>query len=117
MFSVAEADIRARFPTRLLQVRILPDLSCIIYNGTVKLIGLSNLTVNQILRGEVRVLTGPPNQRGIAQPGSALVWGTSGRRFESGYPDHIQREVAQVGERGVRDAEVAGSIPVFPTSL
>src|SRR3546814_4388219 len=26
--------------------------------------------------------------RGIAQPGSALVWGTSGRRFESGYPDH-----------------------------
>src|SRR5690606_15674600 len=24
---------------------------------------------------------------GIAQPGSALVWGTSGRRFESGYPD------------------------------
>lgn len=37
--------------------------------GTVKLIGLSNLTVNQILRGEVRVLTGPPIQRGIAQPG------------------------------------------------
>ena len=30
-------------------------------NGTVKLIGLSILTVNQILRGEVRVLTGPPN--------------------------------------------------------
>lgn len=28
-----------------------------------------------------------------------------------------QREVAQVGERGVRDAEVAGSIPVFPTNI
>ena len=25
--------------------------------------------------------------RGIAQPGSAPVWGTGGRRFESGYPD------------------------------
>ena len=50
-------------------------LHCTYNNGTVKLIGLSNLTVNQILRGEVRVLTGPPNQRGIAQPGSALVPG------------------------------------------
>ena len=28
-------------------------------------------------------------QRGIAQPGSALVWGTSGRRFKSGYPDQF----------------------------
>ena len=26
--------------------------------------------------------------RGIAQPGSAPVWGTGGRRFKSGYPDH-----------------------------
>ena len=26
--------------------------------------------------------------RGVAQPGSALVWGASGRRFKSGRPDH-----------------------------
>jgi hypothetical protein len=26
--------------------------------------------------------------RSIAQPGSALVWGTRGRRFKSGYSDH-----------------------------
>ena len=25
--------------------------------------------------------------RGVAQPGSALVWGTSGRRFKSSRPD------------------------------
>lgn len=34
-------------------------------------------------------LAGRPHQRGIAQPGSALVWGTSGRRFKSGYPDQF----------------------------
>lgn len=27
--------------------------------------------------------------RGVAQPGSALDWGSSGRRFESSRPDHI----------------------------
>src|SRR5690606_10052013 len=37
-----------------------------------------------------------PN-RGIAQPGSALVWGTSGRRFESGYPDHQCKKAAPKG--------------------
>ena len=26
--------------------------------------------------------------RGVAQPGSALVWGASGRRFKSGRPDN-----------------------------
>jgi hypothetical protein len=26
--------------------------------------------------------------RGVAQPGSALEWGSSGRPFESGRPDH-----------------------------
>ncbi len=26
--------------------------------------------------------------RGVAQPGSALVWGASGRRFKSGRPEH-----------------------------
>lgn len=29
------------------------------------------------------------NLRGVAQPGSALVWGASGRRFKSGRPDQI----------------------------
>jgi hypothetical protein len=27
--------------------------------------------------------------RGVAQSGSAPVWGTGGRRFKSGRPDHI----------------------------
>ena len=27
--------------------------------------------------------------RDVAQPGSALHWGCSGRRFKSGHPDHI----------------------------
>jgi hypothetical protein len=27
--------------------------------------------------------------RGVAQPGSVLAWGASGRRFKSGRPDHI----------------------------
>ncbi len=30
--------------------------------------------------------------RGVAQPGSAPEWGSGGRRFESGHPDH-KREV------------------------
>ena len=29
--------------------------------------------------------------RGVAQPGSALEWGSSGRPFESGRPDHQDR--------------------------
>ncbi len=29
-------------------------------------------------------------ERGVAQPGSAPVWGTGGRRFESSRPDHPQ---------------------------
>ena len=28
------------------------------------------------------------SQRGVAQPGSALAWGASGRRFKSCRPDH-----------------------------
>src|SRR3954453_14247238 len=42
---------------------------------------------------------GPPNppdvdwlpRRGVAQSGSAPVWGTGGRRFKSGRPDQILR--------------------------
>lgn len=29
--------------------------------------------------------------RGVAQPGSVLAWGASGRRFKSFRPDHIQQ--------------------------
>ena len=29
-----------------------------------------------------------PRSRGVAQPGSAFVWGTKGRRFKSGRSDH-----------------------------
>lgn len=28
-------------------------------------------------------------RRGVAQPGSAFVWGTKGRRFKSGHSDHF----------------------------
>lgn len=31
-----------------------------------------------------------PKERDVAQLGSARVWGTRGRRFESGRPDFIQ---------------------------
>lgn len=27
--------------------------------------------------------------RGVAQPGSARDWGSRGRRFKSGHPDHL----------------------------
>ena len=36
-----------------------------------------------ILRLEIQ-----PVRRGVAQPGSVLAWGASGRRFKSGRPDH-----------------------------
>ena len=29
------------------------------------------------------------SRRGVAQPGSVLVWGTSGRRFKSSRPDQF----------------------------
>ena len=29
------------------------------------------------------------NRRGVAQPGSAPEWGSGGRRFKSGRPDHF----------------------------
>src|SRR5579884_168565 len=31
--------------------------------------------------------------RAVAQPGSALEWGSSGRPFKSGRPDQLEREV------------------------
>src|SRR5690606_25218184 len=49
-----------------------------------------------------------PN-RGIAQPGSALVWGTSGRRFESGYPDHQCKKAAPKGPPFCIDVQLVGA--------
>ena len=34
--------------------------------------------------------------RGVAQPGSVLGWGPSGRRFESSRPDHIIKELGKM---------------------
>jgi hypothetical protein len=34
-------------------------------------------------------------RRGVAQTGSALAWGASGRRFKSGHPDHFKNLVNQ----------------------
>ena len=31
-------------------------------------------------------------KRDVAQPGSALHWGCSGRRFKSGHPDHCKNK-------------------------
>src|SRR5437868_15261689 len=35
--------------------------------------------------------------RGVAQPGSASVWGTGGRRFKSCRPDHLFQRVLRCG--------------------
>ena len=65
------------------------------------------------------------SKRGVAQPGSAPVLGTGGRRFESCRPDFIflslkplakhKRGVAQPGSAPVWEQVVAGSNPVAPT--
>src|SRR5512133_842900 len=44
--------------------------------------------------------TATPQHRGVAQPGSALAWGASGRWFKSSRPDSGGRESARV--RGLR---------------
>ena len=36
------------------------------------------------------------NIRDVAQPGSALHWGCSGRRFKSGHPDQSQFKISFV---------------------
>ncbi len=38
--------------------------------------------------GSVRDPLSHEHRRGVAQPGSAPVWGTGGRRFKSSLPDH-----------------------------
>jgi hypothetical protein len=42
-------------------------------------------------------------RRDVAQSGSALGWGPSGRRFKSGRPDFLRRDAASSVERRVLD--------------
>jgi Dolichyl-phosphate-mannose-protein mannosyltransferase len=49
---------------------------------------LSKPTQGARLRPVHRSLYSPPQWRSVAQPGSALDWGSRGRRFESGRSDH-----------------------------
>jgi hypothetical protein len=45
--------------------------------------------------------TGHLSRRGVAQPGSALQWGCSGRRFKSSHPDLSNANTNSHAERGV----------------
>jgi hypothetical protein len=46
---------------------------------------------------------GSQARRDVAQSGSALGWGPSGRRFKSGRPDFLRRDTASSFERRVLD--------------
>ena len=52
-------------------------------------------------------------QLGMAQFGSALEWGSRGRRFESSYPDHLieYAPLAQLVEQLTLNQWVQGSSP------
>ena len=64
-----------------------------------------------------------PQRRGVAQPGSALDWGSSGRKFKSCHPD--QRKAVQDGKRRSGKAQsraafsclCAYSVPPRPGAL
>ena len=56
--------------------------------------------------GDVQLTCGP--DRGVAQPGSALVWGASGRRFKSYRPDQFSLAYTNV-LRALFCAVTAGS--------
>ena len=53
----------------------------------------------------------PPQDpyRGVAQPGSALAWGASGRWFKSSRPDHLKAPLS------LRNPEAAGP-SLFPNA-
>ena len=51
----------------------------------------------------------------MAQFGSALEWGSRGRRFKSSYPDQSHGGIAQLVERLNGIQEVAGSTPTIST--
>ena len=56
-----------------------------------------------------------PVRRGVAQSGSAPVWGTGGRRFKSGRPDHTfnSQDVRCRSKLGFRAFDRQSSIPTF----
>src|SRR6266568_5647803 len=56
-------------------------------------------------------LSRPQGFRGVAQPGSALAWGASGRWFESSRPDHLKapRFLRISGRLGAVFSRVCGS--------
>ncbi len=58
-----------------------------------------------------------PSSSGCGAVGSAPVWGTGGRQFESGQPDHSPGPVAQLAERRPFTPIRGGSTPSGPTIL
>src|SRR3569623_3522699 len=40
------------------------------------------------------------SSRGVAQPGSAFVWGTKGRRFKSGHSEQLTKPLTQSAVAG-----------------
>lgn len=45
--------------------------------------------------------------RGVAQPGSALAWGASGRQFKSARPDQIKFKIGIIFATSMRDVSVS----------
>ena len=62
------------------------------------------------------VMTVPGLFLRIAQPGSAQVWGTWGRRFEPCYGDQFNAAVAHQVEQQIENLCVAGSSPARGTN-
>jgi len=55
--------------------------------------------------------------RDVAQPGSALEWGSRGRRFKSSHPDHTKAHIAQSVECVLGKDEVSSSILLVGSRL
>ena len=76
-------------------------------------------------RGKTCLNSISPTSRGVAQPGSALEWGSSGRWFKSSRPDHKSYTKAQNKERfglSFREnymltAKKKSDVIVFPLSV
>jgi hypothetical protein len=59
-----------------------------------------------------------PLLRGVAQPGSALAWGASGRWFKSSRPDHLSTESSAAGSRDMAAGGLAADAdPVAARAL
>jgi hypothetical protein len=74
----------------------------------VRLVGLRRLVLSQEIAGSNPVRG---THRGVAQSGSALVWGLRGRRFESCHPDSRAVSVVWSSRLPVQE-EITGSNPV-----